>query len=120
MATMNTAIEYVDNILPNVYKEDDKYEWLSKLDGRVAREVLNIDPPAYELPRDADTELLVEHPYDSIYALWLMAMIHFHNQEYDSYNNVVLMFQEQYDAFKEWHQRTHGSGTAKRFRNIMG
>lgn len=118
--TMNAAIEYVDNIMPNVYKIDDKYEWLSRLDGRIAMEVLNIDPPMYELPKDADMELLVEHPYDDIYQLWLMAMIHFHNHEYDDYNNVVLMIQERFDSFKAWHLRTHGSGKAKRFRNILG
>ena len=118
--TPNKAIEYVDEILPNVYETEDKYEWIKRLDGRVAVEVMGIDAPAYELPDFADSELLVSHPYDDIYQLYVMAMIHFHNHEYDLYNNVVLMFQERFDAFKAWHIRTHGSGKGKRFRNIMG
>lgn len=119
--TMNAAIEYVDNIMPNVYKNDDKYEWLSRLDGRIAKEVMNIDAPAYDLPADADKALLVEHPYDDVYQLWLLAMIHFHNREYDDYNNVAILFQERFDAYKAWYIRTHGSGSRGRyFKNILG
>lgn len=121
MATMNSVIEYVDNILPNVYKEDDKYEWMKWLDGRIAQEVMHIEAPTYDLPDFADSELLVGHPYDDIYHLYVMSKIHFYNQEYDLYNNVVLMFKERFDAFAAWYLRTHGSGSKGRtYRNILG
>lgn len=119
--TPNQVIEYVDEILPNVYSEEKKYEWMKWVDGRVATEVLQVEAPDYDLPDFADSDLLVEHPYDEIYHLYVMAMIHFYNREYDDYNNVVLAFREKFDAYKEWHIRTHGSGgKGKRFRNILG
>lgn len=120
MATMNSVIEHVDRVKPNVYLEDDKYEWMSRLDGMIAREVLHTELPAYDLPADADRPLLVEHPYDDLYSLYVMAMIDFYNHEYDHYNNAVLVFTERLDQYKAWALRTGHTCTAKNFRNIMG
>lgn len=60
--TMNRVIEYVDRIRPNIYTDDDKYLWLDKLEGLIAREVRKEDFPGYDLPREADLELAVPAP----------------------------------------------------------
>ena len=121
MATMNSVIEYVDGVKPNVYDEEAKYKWMATLDGKISLEVMQMEEPVtYSLPRDADTELLVPAPYDDVYALYVQAMIDFYNQEYDHYNNAVLVFTERLDAFKAWWIRTHETTKARNFRNVMG
>lgn len=119
--TMNQVIEYIDGVKPNVYTDDDKYVWMSRLDGMISVEVhQDAEPVKHNLPADADKELLVPHPYDDIYGLYVAAMIDFYNKEYNHYNNSVLMFSERLDAYKAWYIRTHRTGTAKNFRNVMG
>lgn len=121
MATMNSVIEYIDRVKPNVYSDDDKYRWISTLEGRISTEVFGQWAPiTYTLPDDADTELMLMAPFDDIYALYVAAMIDFHNREYSDYNNTVLMFQERMDALKAWYIRNHRQCEARNFRNVMG
>lgn len=121
MATMNSVIEYVDNIKPNVYQDEDKYQWIARVDGQISIDVFQQEEPTtYELPRDADKELLVPAPYDDLYAYYVMAMIDFHNREYSNYNNTVLMFSERLEDYKAWYIRQNPAGRARNFRNVMG
>lgn len=118
--TMNEVIEYVDRVKPNVYADEDKYRWMNTLDGNVAREVMQEEKESYDLPKDADTPLLVPHPYDDIYPLYVSAMIDYHNREYDEYNNTVLLFKERLDQYKAWYIRNNPCCDYKNFRNVMG
>lgn len=120
MATMNKAIEYIDGVKPNVYTEEAKYQWIARLDGMIAAEVHREEAPAYNLPEDADTPLLVPAPYDDVYGLYVAAMIDFFNKEYNNYNNSALMFSQRLDQYKEWYIRHHAAGKAHNFRNVMG
>ena len=120
MATMNGVIEYTDRIRPNVFTDEDKYKWLNTLEGLVAREVQQAEEPSYVLPQDADKELLIPHPYDDIYQLYLLAMIDLANREYDHYNNAVLVFTNRYEQYKAWYIRHNPSCKALNFRNVMG
>lgn len=120
MATMNKVIEHVDRMHPNVFTDDDKYEWIKTLEGLVAHEVLQEDAPDYALPDDADKDLLVKSPYDDIYLLYVTAMIHLHNREYDHYNNAAVVFHDRYEQYKAWYIRNNPSCKAKNFRNVMG
>ena len=88
MSTMNTVIEYVDGVKPNVYTDEDKYRWINRLEGMLSAEVFrDAEPLCCDVPADADRELRVGHPYDEVYSLYVMAMIDFHNREYGNYNN---------------------------------
>lgn len=119
--TMNEVIEYVDGVKPNVYAHEDKCRWMNTLDGIVAREVHQEEMKAYNLPNDAyDKQLLVPHPYDDIYALYVSAMIDFHNREYEEYNNTVLLFKERLEQYKAWYIRNHPCCNHTNFRNVMG
>lgn len=118
MATMNTVIEYVDRMKPNVYSDDDKYRWINTVEGLVSHEVHN--EPDYSLPDDADAPLLIPAPYDEIYILYVFAMIDFHNSEYNAYNNTVLLFTERLNQYKTWYVQHDTSGKGGNFRNVMG
>ena len=121
MATMNEVIEHIDNVKPNAFPEEDKYRWINKLEGMISLEVHQDEEPVqYNLPDDADKELLVPHPYDDLYGLYVAAMIDFYNKEYNHYNNSMLMFAERMDQFKAWYIRNHNPAKARNFRHVMG
>lgn len=120
MATMNGVIEDLANLKPNVYSEEDKYKWISRLDGMISAEVFrDAEPVKYEIPEDADKELLVGPPYDDIYVLYCAAMVDFYNREYSAYNNSVMMFNERFEAYKSYYIQRHRTCKAANFRNIM-
>ena len=120
MATMDEVISRVDAIRPNIFTEEQKYRWISHVDGLVSREVMNDDAPEYNLPDDADTPLLVGHPYEDMYDFYLMAMIELANKEYDHYNNAVMLFQERYQQYKLWYIQHNVTTRSGNFRNVMG
>ena len=106
--TANKVIEIVDGYKVNSYAEEDKFKWINDLDGMIQRTVF-MNPTAESMvyPDDMDKELLVGHPFDEIYPLWVSAYIDYHNREYDVYNNAMLMFTEKFDAFKKAYIREH-------------
>ena len=118
--TMNSVIEYVDSVKPNVYDDDVKFRWINTLEGLISREVHGDNAPDYNLPEDADVPLMVPSPYDDLYGLYVMAMIDFHNREYNDYNNTILMFQARLDQYKVWYIRNRPTSKARNFRNVMG
>ena len=121
MSTMNTVIADVDGVKPNVYTDEDKYRWLAGLEGLLSAEVFqDAELRCPSVPEDADRPLRVEPPYDEVYRLYLMAMIDFHNREYGSYNNAMLMFRQRLEELKARHIRTRALRPAQSFRKIMG
>lgn len=121
MATMNSVIEELTGLKPNVYSEEDKYKWISRLDGMISAEVFRHEEPVkYAIPEDADKELLVTAPFDDIYVLYCAAMVDFYNREYTAYNNSVMMFNERFEAFKSYYIQRHRTCNAANFRNVMG
>lgn len=112
--TLREAINKIDNQKPNAFSQDEKIEWLSRLDGRVVDEIISthegaedIDFKGYDKDTDLDTNLLVNEPYDDLYLRWLETMIDYTNNEYGRYNNSLLMFRTSYGEFANWYNRTH-------------
>lgn len=108
------AIAGVDSLNHNTYLRDDKIKWLSRLDSMVKTEVIdthkggeNIKFTGYDDLTDDGTELLVQAPYDEVYLRWLEAQIHYHNGEYDKYNNAIILFNTAFDEYKAYYTRTH-------------
>ena len=54
-----------------------------------------------------DTQLLVPHPWESIYAMYLEAQIDLQNKDYEDYNNAVLVFNDRLDEYKRAYIREH-------------
>ena len=61
----------------------------------------------YNEDTDLETVLLIPEPFDEAYLRWMEAQIHYHNGEYDKYNNAVVMFNTAFDAYKSDYTRNH-------------
>lgn len=119
------AIAEVDNLKPNMYGEDEKIRWLSRLDSRIWQDIvlthkrLEGETPESFSPytvEDGEKELLVGEPYDEIYVRWLEAQIDYSNMEYDSFNNSNAVFEALFSAFRNAYNRSHMPlGTVKRY-----
>lgn len=121
MTTPNKVIEYVDKVKINAFDQEEKFQWLRELEGMVKRQVMqDTEGVMLEYPDDLDSPLLVEQPWDSVYALYLEAMIDFHNKEYTSYNNTILLFNTKFEDYKKAYIRAHRPKRAGTFRNVMG
>ena len=108
MATPNKIIEHVDQVKPNVYRTEEKFQWLCDLDGIIKRVVMQESEGVhYAFPEDLDTQLLVPHPWEGIYALYLEAQIDLHNKDYEDYNNAILVYTERLEEFRRAYIREH-------------
>ena len=115
--TIREAITDADNLKPNMYQDQDKIRWLSRLDGRVQQEVLDTheynegeEPPefdGYTPDTPGDTELLVPAPYDEMYVRWLEAQVDYANREFDAFNNSNAMCESVYASFRNAYNRSH-------------
>lgn len=106
--TPNKVIEIVDGVKPNTYDEETKLGWINELDGNVKRLVIQDDEfIPYEYPEDMDKELLIPAPFESVYTLYLEAMIDYRNKEYANYNNSASMFETRFSDYKKDYIRHH-------------
>jgi hypothetical protein len=108
------AISRLDALIFNTYEQPDKVEWLSRLDSMVKKQIIDTHEGAEEVTftgyddnTDTQTELLVPAPHDEIYLRWLEAQIHYHNGEYDKYNNAIIMFNTAFEAYQAHYTRNH-------------
>ncbi len=116
-------IERVDLLEPNDYGPEQKLQWLSTLDGKAFREVIETheDGVTDTLPVyvNGDEELLIEDPFaNDIYYYYLQAMIAAENSETQRYNKRMVMFNAAYQEWTNWYNRTHKpkrAGTHFRF-----
>lgn len=113
--TIKEAIDGVNRLVPNQYDDSQKLAWLSELDRRIMREVIETHRHSEDIyffgyDEDTDTEsetLLVPTPHDDIYIPWLMAQIELYNQEYSRYNNAASVFNEKYSAYVNDYHASH-------------
>ena len=119
--TPNKIIEYVDKVKVNAYGEEEKFQWICDLEGQIKRLVLQDESAVtLEYPKDMDTELLVPYPFESVYALYLEAMIDLHNKEYAAYNNTILVYNAKMEEYKKAYIREHMPRSAGGYKNVMG
>ena len=111
---INEAITRLDSLKFNTYKQDDKLDWLSRLDSMVKKQIIDTHEGAesvsfngYTADTPLDTVLLVPAPYDEVYLRWMEAQIDYHNGEYDKYNNAIIMFNTAFDAYQKHYNSTH-------------
>lgn len=111
---ISDAISRADALSPNGYDMQIKVSWLSSLDMDIFRNIIqthedsNIESfDGYKEDTPLETELIAEAPYDDMYVPWLIANIHFYNDEIDRYNNQITRYNELYTAYGDWYNRTH-------------
>lgn len=107
MPSINEVIEQVKRTKPNAIDDKDQARWLLTLDGRVYEEVTKADEPDKLPAEDVDKPLLAGSPYDSMYELYLTAMICFALGEYSDYNNIAEQFERTFQDFRAWWRRNH-------------
>lgn len=108
------AINRLDSLIFNTYTQSDKVEWLSRMDSMVKKHIIDtheggesVTFTGYDDTTDINTELLIPEPYDEAYLRWLEAQIHYHNSEYDKYNNAIIMFNTDFEAYQKYYTRNH-------------
>ena len=112
--TLMEALHRIDTIKPNSYSQVEKTKWLSSLDGIIKTEIIDMheggDKVTFNGYSDATPltiELLVSAPYDDIYLFWLESRIDYWNGEIGKYNNSIEMFNEAYQHYEKYYNRTH-------------
>lgn len=105
--TIQEAITELDGIQHNTYDTHHKIRWLSELDARIKQQILGEAFGGYDDDVDRNTPLPVPEPYDRMYLRYLEAQIHYHNGEYDRYNNAIALFRSLYEDFANHYRRTH-------------
>ena len=112
--TIIEAINKIDALKSNIYPQEDKVDWLSRLDCMIKKQIIDTHQGAddvsftgYDDNTDLHTVLLVPTPYDEIYLRWLEAQIDYHNGEIKKYNVAITMFNTAYEGFERYYNRTH-------------
>ena len=112
--TLIDAINRIDAIKPNSFEQIEKIKWLSELDGKVKKEIIDTHEGAddvvfngYDETTPLETELLIPAPYDPVYLLWIEAKIDYANNEYGKYNNSSIMYNNSYNTYWRYYNRTH-------------
>ena len=111
---INEAIHRLDSLKFNTYTQDDKVEWLSRLDNMVKQQIIDTHEGAesvsftgYTADTPPETVLLVPAPHDEMYLRWMEAQIDYHNGEYDKYNNSIIMFNTVFEAYQKHYNSAH-------------
>ncbi|MBS6474534.1 MAG: hypothetical protein KH354_00885 [Clostridiales bacterium] len=109
--TVKEALEAADRLRANQFRQEEKISWLSRLDGRIYRELI---VPRSEEKKEAfepytaaelDRELLAPYPYDELYLHYLISQMDYYNAEISRYNNSSAMFNTAYQAYENAYNR---------------
>ena len=118
--TIMDAINRIDSLKPNRYEQGEKIKWLNTLDQRVMAEIItthenNLEKEftGYNEETSLNTVLLVPSPHDDIYLYWMEAQIDYWNGEYGKYNNSIVMFNNAYDSYFNYYNRTNKAKSKK-------
>lgn len=111
--TLMGAINHLDAIKPNGYRQTEKIKWLYTLDGIIKREIIDTHEGGEDITLEEYSEntllqeLLVPAPYDDIYIKWLEAQIDYANGEYNKYNNTITVYNKALAEYERYYNRTH-------------
>ena len=119
--TIQEVLTRIDNLKPNQYKITQKIAWISDIDGVIYKEIIKThvneednEFVGYDDTTDLSTELLACEPYSELYVYYLMAQIDFCNGEYTRYNNTSALFNQAYQNYVNYYNRTHRSNGVHR------
>jgi hypothetical protein len=111
--TIEQLFAILDEEKPNTYSDSSRIRWLNDIEGRIMEELVKTHKGSEEVTYDGYTEadvqaeLIAKPPYDNLYLYYLYAMIDFSNMETERYNNSMIMFNQAYQDFASWYNRTH-------------
>ena len=111
--TIMEAINRIDVVKPNSFKQTEKIRWLQTLDGIIKAEIIDTHEGGENITLGEYSEntllqdLLVPAPYDDIYIKWLEAQIDYGMGEYNKYNNTITVYNKALADFERYYNRTH-------------
>lgn len=95
------------------------YDELSRVESMVSREVHRCGIVHLSAENDAETDLLVQPPYDGLYLHYLCAKVDLLMQEYQSANTEMTVFNGLYDEYAKWYRRAHLPRRGERVKNYV-
>lgn len=96
--TRREIIARVDTLKINVYDSQTKVQYIDSLEGLIAIQLLHKP----HVPSTAELkEIIVPEPYAEMYVYYLFAMIDQLNMEYDSYNNNMALFNNEWERYRK-------------------
>ncbi len=108
------AIRRLDALKFNTYNQEDKVDWLSRLDSMVKKQIIDTHEgteettfTGYDDSTSLETVLLVPSPHDEMYLRWMEAQIDYNNGEYDKYNNAIILFKAAFEDYAAYYNQTH-------------
>lgn len=113
--SLNEVIKRFDEYKPNKYTQSEKVQWLSELDQRIYNEIfkthegnnlVSFDGYADGVPVSAMPALVAE-PYSIVYQYWMEAKVDYHNRDFAAYNVSSAMFNQAYNDYERYYNRTH-------------
>ena len=106
MSTYAEIIGRVDSYKPSAFETEEKLRWLTELDGKIAVEVMMLNPEfVRNMPRGEvalSCEPLIGFPYEDLYDRWLEAKIDYHNGEFSAYQNAMEAYNAAYNGWLNW------------------
>lgn len=112
--TIIEAINRIDVLKPNGYKQAEKVAWLSAFDGDVKMNIIDTHEgggsvrfSGYGEDTPLTTDLLISAPYDEVYLFLLEAKIDYYDREFEKYNNAMAMFNTAYAEYEAYYNRAH-------------
>lgn len=105
---ISEAIYKANEFRPNTVPEKTKRAWLHAFEADIA-EMMCVDCPTWDEESEnteyADPELLVRHPKDYVYPLWLMPMIDLWNQDIQLYQVDIIIANNALSDIKGYYAR---------------
>ena len=102
------VITQVDDLYANAMTEEDKLQWLENIENKIYKEIVLTHEDQVPMTdfSDDDNTLIAPTPYDSLYINYIIAKIHQYTNETVRYNNAMIIFNQQYQEFANWYNRT--------------
>jgi len=122
--TIKECIDKVDNLYPNQYSEEQKVDWLSRLDYDIYHNLIlqheynegeeEVKYEPYSV-NDMAHSLIAPFPYDELYIAYLRVKIDEANEETANYNNSVALFSSYYQNYAGMYVRKHTPINTERY-----
>lgn len=109
--TVQACMEMADAVAPNAVPVTVKLRWLGELEGKVLVELFDESPAATRAITASNVtsaRLTVPHPFDQIYWMYLVAMIHYAGGQSERYEQAAALFNAAYRDFAKWQKRKGG------------
>lgn len=112
--TIAEALARIDSMKPNSFTDEDKIYWLSTLDGKIKKEIIDthedgedITFNGYTADTSRSTNLIAEAPYDELYIYYLAFEMDYFTGEFDKANNSGAMYKETLNDYIRYYNRMH-------------